>query len=43
MLLATFAVVLAYLPSWDKWSAVAPSLHVSESLTEGNAFHQPRW
>jgi hypothetical protein len=41
MLLATFAVVLAYLPSWDKWSAVAPSLHVSGSLTEGNAFSQP--
>jgi hypothetical protein len=41
MLLATFAVVLAYLPSWDKWSAVAPSLHVSGSVTEGNAFAQP--
>gem|GEM_PF-1667732 len=41
MLLATFAVVLAYLPSWDKWSAVAPSLHVSGSVTEGNAFSQP--
>jgi hypothetical protein len=41
MLLATFAVVLAYLPSWDKWSAVAPSLRVSDSLTEGNAFSQP--
>jgi hypothetical protein len=41
MLLATFAVVLAYLPSWDKWTAVAPSLHVSGSVTEGNAFDQP--
>jgi hypothetical protein len=41
MLLATFAVVLAYLPSWDKWSAIAPSLHVSGSVTEGNAFAQP--
>jgi hypothetical protein len=41
MLLATFAVVLAYLPSWDKWSAVAPSLHVSGSVTEGYAFAQP--
>jgi hypothetical protein len=41
MLLATFAVVLAYLPSWDKWTAVAPSLHVSGSVTEGNAFSQP--
>ena len=41
MLLATFAVVLAYLPSWDKWTAVAPSLHVSGSVTEGNAFAQP--
>ena len=41
MLIATFAVVLAYLPSWDKWSAVAPSLHVSGSVTEGNAFSQP--
>lgn len=41
MLLATFAVVLAYLPSWDKWTAVAPSLHVSGSVTEGDAFAQP--
>ncbi len=41
MILATFAVVLAYLPSWDKWTAVAPSLHVSGSVTEGNAFAQP--
>jgi len=41
MLLATFAVVLAYLPSWDKWTAVAPSLKVSNSVTEGNAFAQP--
>jgi len=40
-LLATFAVVLAYLPSWDKWTAVAPSLHLSGSVTEGNAFSQP--
>jgi hypothetical protein len=41
MLLATFAVVLAYLPSWDRWSAVAPSVHVSISVTEGNAFSDP--
>ncbi|HUC13613.1 MAG TPA: hypothetical protein VMS00_04085 [Acidimicrobiales bacterium] len=41
MLLATFAVVLSYLPSWDKWTAVAPSLHASGSVTEGNAFSQP--
>jgi hypothetical protein len=41
MLLATFAVVLAYLPSWDKWTAVEPSLHVSGSVTEGYAFAQP--
>jgi hypothetical protein len=41
VLLATFAVVLSYLPSWDKWTAVSPSLHVSDSVTEGNAFSQP--
>ncbi len=32
---ATFAVVLAYLPSWDKWSAVVSSLHVSGSGHRG--------
>lgn len=41
MVLVTFAAVATYLPSWDKWSAVAPSLHLAGSVTEGNAFSQP--
>jgi hypothetical protein len=41
VVLVTALVVLAYLPSWDRWSALAPSMHLSGSVTEGNAFSQP--